>query len=417
MRVAAEYFERGEIFFRQSDLARRISAFLKNLPGGEAADESDGEVVLKAVEAQHGLFVERAHGIYSFSHLTLHEYFTARYIVDHVADGALERLITQHLTDDRWREVFLLTASMLSEADAFFATFQRALDDLLRGDERLLVYSRWAATKARDYAYLGHPAIARAVTRSTVAMMSTLDLACVLDHSLDRDITLDLDRVLARDRARDRVRDRVRVLDHALDLERILPHALDLTPDRDLAHALDRARDLTRDLALARNLTRDLVVASGVARDLTRALALALARIDDLDLTRALAHDFACDRAFIFAWSFARFNYYEGVRQLLAALAQASRDVGQVEFAQALDNLRLPTREADDADWQAYAADLQAQLIRYRNIGHNWNFTDEQQQHIKQYEQGTVLLAQCLKLAAVSDRKAIENRLLLPPEE
>ena len=39
----------------------------------------------------------------------------------------------------------------------------------------------------------------------------------------------------------------------------------------------------------------------------------------------------------------------------------------------------------------------------------------EQQQRINQYERGTVLLAECLKLAAVSDRKAIENRLLLPP--
>ena len=32
-RVAAEFFERGEIFFRQGDLAQRVSAFLKNLPG------------------------------------------------------------------------------------------------------------------------------------------------------------------------------------------------------------------------------------------------------------------------------------------------------------------------------------------------------------------------------------------------
>ena len=106
-RFAAEYFEHNEIFFRQSDLAQRAGAFLKQLPGTESANEPDAVVLVKAVEAQHGLFVERAHQIYSFSHLTLQEYFTARYIVDHAADGAVDRLIHQHITDRRWHEVFL----------------------------------------------------------------------------------------------------------------------------------------------------------------------------------------------------------------------------------------------------------------------------------------------------------------------
>lgn len=186
-RVAAEFFERGEIFFRQSDLAQRISAFLKNLPGTEAADEPDGEAVLKAVEAQHGVFVERAHRVYSFSHLTLQEYFTARYIADHVFDGALERMIDQHFADDRWREVFLLTASMLSPeaADAFFAAFQRTLNGLVRGDECLLAYSRWAAEKADDYADLRHPVVARATARTMAAMMNALGRDLVLAFNLN----------------------------------------------------------------------------------------------------------------------------------------------------------------------------------------------------------------------------------------
>jgi hypothetical protein len=360
-RVAYEYFEEhGQIFFPQSDLAQRIGAFLKSLPGTEAADEPDGEAVLKAVEAQHGIFVERAHTVYSFSHLILQEYFTARYIVDHAFDGALERMIHQHLTDDRWREVFVLTASMLppEAADAFFAAFQRALDDGLPSDERLLAYTRWAADKAGDYVYLGHPAAARAAARAMTVMTSyrALNLARALD------------------------------LAHALDLARAL--------NCELVRDFDHTRDL--DLALDHTL--------GYARDLDRALAI------DRDL------DLDLDLAFIFAWLFARRKYREGARRLMASLAQSSRHAGQSEFVQALSDLFLPAKEASEAEWQAYAASLQALLIRYRNIGHIWNFTDRQWRQLDQYERGTVFLAECLKLAAVSDRKAIENRLLLPPE-
>jgi predicted NACHT family NTPase len=40
----------------------------------------DSEAVLKSIEWQHGLLVERSRRIYSFSHLTFQEYFTARHI-------------------------------------------------------------------------------------------------------------------------------------------------------------------------------------------------------------------------------------------------------------------------------------------------------------------------------------------------
>jgi predicted NACHT family NTPase len=43
--------------------------YIRNLPGAnddEDALQLDSEVVLKSIEAQHGLLVERARGIYSF---------------------------------------------------------------------------------------------------------------------------------------------------------------------------------------------------------------------------------------------------------------------------------------------------------------------------------------------------------------
>ncbi|HXV97939.1 MAG TPA: signal transduction protein, partial [Anaerolineae bacterium] len=152
-RIAAETFEAGEIFFRQADLVKRISRYLQKLPPADFDEDIDGEAVLKAIEAQHSLLVERAHKIYSFSHLTFQEYFTAKYIAEDASEATLARIIEQHLTDDRWREVFLLIASLLPEADTFIALMRGALDDLIRGDEKLVEMVRWVEKKAtRDYA-------------------------------------------------------------------------------------------------------------------------------------------------------------------------------------------------------------------------------------------------------------------------
>jgi predicted NACHT family NTPase len=73
--------------------------------------------VLKAIEAQHGIFVERARGIYSFSHLTFQEYFTAKYIVENAGKRSLERLVSSYLFKPHWREVILNTAGIVQEAD------------------------------------------------------------------------------------------------------------------------------------------------------------------------------------------------------------------------------------------------------------------------------------------------------------
>jgi predicted NACHT family NTPase len=117
--VAAITFERGDYFFEQDKIQRYIADYLRTLPNAitdRATLQRDSEVVLKSIEAQHGLLVERARGIYSFSHLTFQEYFTAKYFVESSDSQALENL-SSHITEKRWREVFLLTAEMLPNAE------------------------------------------------------------------------------------------------------------------------------------------------------------------------------------------------------------------------------------------------------------------------------------------------------------
>ncbi|MHC5721809.1 MAG: NACHT domain-containing protein, partial [Nostoc sp.] len=60
-----------------------------------------------------GILVERAEDVFSFSHLTLQEYLTAQHIIDIDDPCKLEKLVTEHLTEKRWNEVFLLVAGLM----------------------------------------------------------------------------------------------------------------------------------------------------------------------------------------------------------------------------------------------------------------------------------------------------------------
>ena len=91
-RIGAETFEANQYFIPQQDLERQILNYIRNLPeAGSETLEVDSENVLKSIEAQHGIILERAKGIFSFSHLTFQEYFTARYVVDNEKKGTLAR--------------------------------------------------------------------------------------------------------------------------------------------------------------------------------------------------------------------------------------------------------------------------------------------------------------------------------------
>lgn len=131
--VAAETFDRAEYFIPKRTLARSFEDFLSRVPN--LPIEVDGEAVLQTITAQHGLFMERAHSIYSFAHLTFQEYFTARYVVENEARGTLHSLINRY-DQQRFHEVFLLTASQLSDAREFFELFlHHLIEDVQRVPE------------------------------------------------------------------------------------------------------------------------------------------------------------------------------------------------------------------------------------------------------------------------------------------
>jgi len=106
--IAYRSFAKNRLFFTRAEIIEQIQLFLNN--NDNAPKNLAAEVVLDAIAIEQGILVERARNAFSFSHLTLQEYLTAQYIYDH---RQIEPLVREHLTDQRWKEVFLLVAGLM----------------------------------------------------------------------------------------------------------------------------------------------------------------------------------------------------------------------------------------------------------------------------------------------------------------
>ncbi|HAJ59778.1 MAG TPA: histidine kinase [Cyanobacteria bacterium UBA8543] len=144
--AAAITFEQGDYFFEQGKIQQLIADYLRALPDSKNDPDElqqDSMDVLKAIEAQHGLLVERSLGIYSFSHLTFQEYFTAREIVASSNPKVIRRL----LTEKRWREVFLLAGEMSWKANTLLLLKQQ-IDEFAAKDEEMQQILKWVNQKS-----------------------------------------------------------------------------------------------------------------------------------------------------------------------------------------------------------------------------------------------------------------------------
>jgi predicted NACHT family NTPase len=332
-KIALTTFECGDYFFKQKVAEQYITDYICNLPDANTDEEAlqlDSEAVLHSIEAQHGLLVERAKGIYSFSHLTFHEYFTAREIVvvKQSSEEALQNLV-RRITNYHWREVFLLAVGMSPSADHLLLLLKEHIDALVAADEKLQHFLLWLSQKSVLVRVSSKPSAVRAFY---VALELKLAQALAEELALDRAIDLDLD------------------------------------------DALDFA--LTQALALERLLALD----------------------------RALALDHALDRAFTL--SFAR-----ELRKLLQAL-----------------NNQLPDADSDieklkqwwQVSGQIWTEQLRAVMIEHRNIGYDWQFSNEQKEVLKEYYDANLLLVECLNSDCYVSREVrqeIEDTLLLPIAE
>lgn len=184
--LAYETFIRDTCIFKQEEAEREIALYTSKLSNRAKADlEIDSEAILKSIEAQHGLLTEQAKRLYSFSHLTFHEYFVAKHIVANCdpnsTNSPMLKELMNYLTHKSWREVFLLTTEMLVISNSLLKLMKAKIDELLARDRELQAFLQWVDKKAK---LLWHSS----GKRNSLAAIR----ACYLDF----DIAIDPDRSL-----------------------------------------------------------------------------------------------------------------------------------------------------------------------------------------------------------------------------
>src|SRR4028118_399054 len=177
--IAHHAFQADRLFLPRREITDQIEQLLKEM----LPDEKfiDGTAVLKSIEVQHGVLVERAEGIYSFSHLTLQEYLTAQYIDDH---RQIEALVTEHLTDERWREVFLLVAGLMrGGADDLLLLMEKEAQKYIN-TPKLQALLRWAeqvtAGSESDFKPVAKRAIAITIANANANANAIIVIACAI---------------------------------------------------------------------------------------------------------------------------------------------------------------------------------------------------------------------------------------------
>ncbi|MFP4102531.1 NACHT domain-containing protein [Coleofasciculus sp.] len=159
--IAHDAFQADHLFLPRREITNQIEQILKEMLPDETL--IDGEAVLKSIEKQHGVLVERAEGIYSFSHLTLQEYLTAQYIDDH---RQIEKLVKEHLTDQRWQEVFLLVSGLMrGGADELLLLMEKEAQTYIN-TPRLQALLRWADWITADSESNMKPVAKRAIANA-----------------------------------------------------------------------------------------------------------------------------------------------------------------------------------------------------------------------------------------------------------
>ncbi len=325
-KIALATFELGDYFFKQKIAEQYITEYIRNLPGANTDEEAlqfDSEQVLHSIEHHHGLVVARAKGIYSFCHLTFHEYFTARefVVVRQSSEEALQNLVS-HMTEKRWREVFLLAVGMSPSADRLLLCIKNKIDASLADEQKLQQFLIWVREKS-----------------ISVEVSYKLATVRAFYFSLSFFRAFSFSRVVS--------------------LSRTLEVSLPLNFDLDLDFELCRPVNLSLDLNLSQLLSRTLN------------------------------------------------------SELKYSLQQL-----QEQLPDGKDWKKSQKWWLDDM--QAWREELRAVIIKHRNVGHDWQFSERQKELLNQYHNANLLLISFLNSDCYVSREVrqqIEDTLLLPIAE
>jgi len=378
--IAIFTFERQVQFFREQDINESLREYLESLTETEIKDLPilDARELLKFYESL-GLLTRRpmGHNRFSFSHPIFQEYLTAKYLVSRAAQHSLQRLV-EHTFNRRWREIFLLTAEMLPNGEELISRMIIRINSSIAECPKLQKVLEWVDQKTRNLS----------IREYKLACVRASYLEEVLDQKFSCAFRL-------------------------ADIER-LPHCMNT------------------DALLGGILFLALWIGGNLPRLFKDRWMVGL----DYGLDQAIDENFANDVAYTYGRGqvldrlqiFSNYSlrpskeevmrYSEDIRSTLTHL------VGTVQEEDLRHQLNLLKAEMPAAldnetysDWHSWSQRLRSILIRYRDIGHDWDLEQSEYEKLKEFYNANLLLVECLKKnegIALDARTRIMRTLLLP---
>lgn len=358
--IAAQKFNNPKNFvlFEQQDIACQISEFL-NL-----SSYREGVSVLRAIEAQHGLLIERADELWSFSHLTFQEHFTLQWLAKLTPEQ-----LAMKISDQQWRNVVKQLIKSQQPADQLLRLIKRATDCSVVNDVKIKNFLNWVFQKTNSFSKY-KPAAIRAFYFS-LSFGYSLELSFSLDSRLKEDI----------------------VLNQHLDEFGSSDYELKINMTRD--------RDKSLDLTYARKLDRDLVMTNLLRQGLNLSINKIPNRSHLSDLYSNLK------------------STYNTALELNVILGDDSKN--QLKSLDALlPKLPVMVDENFSKGVDSWVDELRKIMVNVLDIGHEYNFDEEQMDQINRYYENNQFIFELIKIegAASNDvRDFIEEALLLINDE
>jgi hypothetical protein len=136
--LALKKFEQPQyVLFEQAEIEGYIAEFL-------GIGQRDSRVVLRAIESQHGLLIERSQTVWSFSHLTFQEYLVAKWFCHSNSWSSL----AEKVIENYWNEVFLMTFEVSPNLDSLSKLMKINIDKFLENNEKCQLFLKWINRKA-----------------------------------------------------------------------------------------------------------------------------------------------------------------------------------------------------------------------------------------------------------------------------